>query len=431
MNDSSPIKKGFLLLGSFIIAFQAAKFSHELCHIAAAYFTGGYVGGISIHPFSWSYAYVSSPNQIVLTVTGALGASLLGLIIFIFSYRSTKAWLMPVMLIGPVIFFENGGYYLIDTVMKSGGDACSLIRHGIPSVVIYAFAMILIIAGIISVTLLTKKTGLLTGKFKDRLIIFGIGIGSYILASLIWNLIFNRQEIALWSTYAAFESVLVLGVAAIPFKPQSKNMEPAGWKSIITIDLIGIFIIVFLLMPFSFFEMETISERPENYPKVMMPPEYATEKSYRHTPTLNIYFLRYDIPQPINTAQLNIFLKDMHRQHGYAYLKHDLSDPNFLNNENWMKRSFQLEGELHRYRSYHLIWLKFYPDFSVSKVLLMSEWEKDSDISPYAIHTIKNNITSNFSKRVLEYQLLHPGEFDPNHIEAWKNRLQSSKTAIK
>ena len=428
MNDSSPVKKGLLLLGSFIIAFHAAMLSHELCHIAAAYFTGGYVGGISIHPFSWSYAFVSSPKPIVLTAAGALGASLLGLIIYIFSYRCRKAWLIPVMLIGPLIFFTDGGYYLIDTVMKSGGDACELIEYGIGSVYIYGFAVILIIAGIISVTLLIKNTELLTGKFKDRLITLGIGIGSYIVTSLTWHLLFNREEIALWLTYAAFESVIVLSVAAIPFKFQSKKIKPAGWKSIITIDLIGIFIIVFLLM---LSDRATISERPEDYPEVLMPPEYATEKSYLHTPTLNIYFLKYEIPQTIEAAQLNKFLKDMHSQHGYTYLKHDLSDPNILNNENWLERSYELEGELHRYRSYRLTWLKFHSDFSVSKVLLMSEWEKDSDISPYAIHTIKNNITSNFSKRVLEYQLMHPDEFDPNHIEAWKNRLLSPKTAIK
>ena len=248
MHDSSPIKRGMLFFGSFIIAYNVSAALHELCHVAVGCLTGNTVTGISIHPFSWSYASFTSQNFILPTAAGALGASLIGLITFICSYRSTKQWLMPVMLTGPIIFLYNGGYWLVDIVMKIGGDACRLIEFGIPSFIMYATALILIIAGLISFTLLIKKTELLTGKFKDRLITLTVSMGTYIAAMLTWHLLFNREEIGLWATCAASGYVFILAIASVPFKSQSEKMKAASWKNIIAINLIGISIIVFLLM---------------------------------------------------------------------------------------------------------------------------------------------------------------------------------------
>jgi hypothetical protein len=38
---------------------------------------------------------------------------------------------MP-LLIGPLAFINSGEYLLVDAIMLSGGDACSLINFGIP-----------------------------------------------------------------------------------------------------------------------------------------------------------------------------------------------------------------------------------------------------------------------------------------------------------
>jgi hypothetical protein len=247
MHDS-PIKRGLLLFGSFIIAYNVSALLHELCHAAAGWFTGNYATGLSIHPFSWSYASFDSPISILTTAAGALGASLIGVILFVCCYRSTKQWLMPVMLMSPMIFLYNGGYWLIDIVMKAGGDACRLIEYGIPSFMLYATALILVISGVLSFIFLIKKMALLTGTFKDRLITLAVGIGTYIAALLTWHLLFNREEIGLWAACAAFGSVLILAMATVPFNAQSKKMKAASWKSIIAIDLIGISIIVLLLM---------------------------------------------------------------------------------------------------------------------------------------------------------------------------------------
>ncbi len=197
MHDSSPIKRGLLFFGSFIIAYNASASLHELCHIAVACFTGNFATGISIHPFSWSYVSFDSPNSILTTAAGALGASLIGFITFICSYRFTKQWLMPVMLTGPIIFLYNGGYWLIDIVMKIGGDACRLIEYGIPSFIIYATALILIIAGVISFTLLIKKT---TGG-KLRL---GLSAAGYLDPDIFQ--FFHRYDIHLLSGYGMTEA---------------------------------------------------------------------------------------------------------------------------------------------------------------------------------------------------------------------------------
>jgi len=329
MNTVASIKRGLLLLGSFILAYTLAQYFHEICHSTAAYLSGGNFGKIIIHPFSWSYSYSTSPHRILHTAAGPLGASLIGLIIFILSYRWTKPLLLPILLIAPVIFLENGGYLLIDTIMRSGGDACSLINYGIPTIVIIAIAVLLLVAGVISVILLVKKTGLLAGKFKDRLITLTVGIVTYILVALSWHFFYNRSEIMLWITYAVFESVIVLVIAVIPVKSPSKGLKTISWKTVFIIDLLGIILIVFLLTypqgkkPSS---VKMYSEQPDDFPKVLALPPYANapfftnflyQKGYR-------YLLSYSFPESTPTNEIYSFLMETHKQNGYTLLKHSV-----------------------------------------------------------------------------------------------------------
>jgi len=53
MNNQSPVKMGFLLLGSFILAYLGAEYVHELCHYGAALISGGDPFGIVVDPFGW------------------------------------------------------------------------------------------------------------------------------------------------------------------------------------------------------------------------------------------------------------------------------------------------------------------------------------------------------------------------------------------
>jgi len=57
MNNQSPVKMGFLLLGSFILAYLGAEYVHELCHYGAALISGGDPFGIVVDPFGWSYCF--------------------------------------------------------------------------------------------------------------------------------------------------------------------------------------------------------------------------------------------------------------------------------------------------------------------------------------------------------------------------------------
>lgn len=250
MYTSSAVKRGLLLLGSFAIAYNLSVLLHELCHLAAAYLTGGTCDGIYINPFSWSYSYSSSPNPLLHTIAGPFGSNFFGVIPFCLAWRWFRPFLVPFLIIGPVILIFNGGYLLLDTLMRSGGDACSMIDQGVSPMLVIIAAMVLLLAGLGLSVLFVRKTRLLLGNFKGRLITVSLGIVPYLAAMAAWNYFYNRSEIMLWLTYAVLGTVSIL-LAAIPSYRriiQSDQPYPLRWRGVITVNLFAVGLVVFFLL---------------------------------------------------------------------------------------------------------------------------------------------------------------------------------------
>ncbi len=166
MHTSSTVKRGLLLLGSFAIAYNFSVSLHELCHLLAAFLTGGTCDGIYINPFSWSYSKFTSPSPFLVTIAGPFGSNFFGVIPFCLAYRWYRPVLMPFLLIGPVILIFNGGYLLIDTLMQSEGDACSMIVQGVSPMLVIIAAMVLLLAGLGASVLFIRRTSLLLANLK-------------------------------------------------------------------------------------------------------------------------------------------------------------------------------------------------------------------------------------------------------------------------
>jgi hypothetical protein len=171
MKKMPTIKQGLLLLGSFSIACDFSTIAHELSHGTAAILTGGSFAGIILNPFSWSYCYSYTSNQLVHGVAGAGGAILLGALLFCIFYHWARPWLLPLLLIGSVALLDNGSYFFIDIVMRSGGDACRLIDQGIPAAASASMGTLCIAEGFVPAILLIRKLGLLRFDFKGQLIV--------------------------------------------------------------------------------------------------------------------------------------------------------------------------------------------------------------------------------------------------------------------
>ena len=310
MSETSPLKRGVLLFGSFVIAFIVASLLHELCHSIVAFITGASSTGIYIHPFSYSYSFSSSPNQIAHLASGAIGESFIGLIIFLLTFRTKKDWILPVILVCPIAFLDNGIYYFIDTLFKAGGDATQLIYHGIPLFAIYSIAMVLVMGGILTGYIVITKTGLLLGKLRDRIIVLGIGTGIYILSAFAWNISFNKHQIPLWSAYAGCELFILGIITCIRFNQNNRSAFAVKWPNAIIIAISAIIITAALLIfqpvaPLGNYSV--IEERPENFPDILIEPDFSNDITYNTMGNTNSYIISYTIPDETYIRKIKHF----------------------------------------------------------------------------------------------------------------------------
>ena len=248
---AESVKRGLHLLGSFCIASVISIMLHEMGHLGFAWVTNGQVSGIRINPFSWSYSNSSSPYPILHTASGSIGASFLGLLLFVLLQRWRNPWLFPLLLAGPLSLIHNGSYWILDKVFASGGDACSLSDKGIPTIVIFGTGFTLLMGGLLLAYHLFRKVGLLNSSLKRRLLIMAIGIVPYFIGMLTWNYLFNRQEMALWGLYSCIGIASSLFVAVMPVWYQARDVKKCptmGWGPIIGINIIAWTIIAILLI---------------------------------------------------------------------------------------------------------------------------------------------------------------------------------------
>ena len=275
MTKFGAVKRGLLLFGSFSIASNISIVLHELGHATAAWLSGGRVFGITLHPFSWSYCYAVSPNPVFLAAGGVLFSSLAGVLLFMCLMRWPKPYLLPLLLIGPITLINNGDYLLVDYLVKSGGDACSLTALGIAPLIIIVVSIVSLVLGFAFSVQLVRKANLLEGNFKMRLAVIGLGILPYSLMAFVWNFFFNRSEALIWLTYTASETVLCVLFAAVTHLRKTQKQELSfsiGWMTVNAVNTIAVLLVVFLLAgPLSgerriAYDIETFSERPDDFP---------------------------------------------------------------------------------------------------------------------------------------------------------------------
>lgn len=427
------LKKGLLLLGSFSIAFIITETLHELGHAGTAWVTGGEVLGISISPFSWSYSSSWSPYPMLHTFAGAAGSSLVAIILFSILYHWTKVWMIPILMIGPITLINNGDYYLVDAIIRSGGDACSLIRMGVSIYIVLGLGVLYLAVGLFLAYLLIRKLGILNTQLKNRLLIFTIGIISYLMMILVWNFIYNRGEITTWLTFACTGTGVTIFFAILPiwkYPYDAKKELPVRWMSVTVINCIAIVIILALLFVPCFgntnrymswlqtTDIDTFTERPEDFPAALKPHPNADEIAYttvrRKKDDSIWYSLSYSLPNSIEKDQIRQFLTSLYEDNQYGLLRHDFYDPNEISDNSWIERSFTYGDYTTRYRAYHEKWLKTVSGLSLSQVTVNGEL-KDDDIALYSVRQI---ITDHFSIPLLyNYASCHPDEFDPNQID--------------
>lgn len=422
---SSVIKRGLLLLGSVAIAYNLSMLLHEFCHSMAAYLTGGNFGSILINPFSWSYSFSYSPSPLMHRMAGPYGSSIVGLILFLPFYRWFRSFLLPFILIAPISLISDGSYLLIDTIMKSGGDACAMIKLGVPKAVVILSAIVLLLAGAGVALLAIRKTGMLSTNFKNRLAIMSLGVLPYSAITLIWNHFNNSSEIILWSAYAAFETVAVFVLAAIPFilrKMLPNKRSAIRWREVVMVNVFAVGFVLFLMYgPISGkpFGKKTYSKRPDFFPPVLTLPSFAVDPSYGSTDLVKAR-MSYNVGDNTAIELVRDHITKLHEKNGYTLFLHDMVDPNKIVNNDWKHKEVTEDGIRRISKSYSQDWIKIDKKILLSHVRVASISENGQNKPVFVI----NMIFEALADKIYAYMSKYPDEFTDKQFEQIKLLLQ-------
>lgn len=371
MDKPSPVKMGLLLLGSFILAYLAAETLHELCHSGAAILTGGHSSGIVVDPFNWSYSSsYSFQHPVIHTAAGALGSSFIALFLFVLLIRWPKPVMLPLLLIGPITLINNGEYWAWDIITGSGMDACNLAEGGISPWLLLSAGIVQCILGIILAVYLMCRVGLTNQTFKNRLIVFAIGIIPYALAGVFWNW-YSGVEI-LWDSaigYAVFFAVIT-GI----FKTKKSTEYNIRWSVAAGYTVLGA-VLVIVLSAMAVSPKSTVpsllnnnsTTRPDNFPDVLRPHRLAMEPFYAFPPPMRSvkhYLLSYSLPEDANLQQIRNDLKTLCREHNYIQLYHEMDVSSKPLDDNWKEEISKVGFKTVRVRSYSQQWIKLSPEVS-------------------------------------------------------------------
>lgn len=413
---STVFRMGLLLLGSLSIAYNLDTFFHEISHSAAAWMTGGWVGGIYLHPFSWSYSYSVSPNPIFHAAAGALGACCIGLFLFVLLIRWTRDWLLPLLLVGPIAFLSGGNYWLVDMVFHSGGDACSMIDDGVSRTLIAVSGVLMLVGGIGLAIVLIKKIGFFRLPIKNRLIVGSLGTIPSTVCEVTWQWIYNRPEIMLWLTYAAVEIVFVVLFSVLPLKFKSTQPFKIRWKTVIFLNILAVVIVIALLatagmsQPSRPYDSQTYGSPPEGFPEFLTPHPLAEDVNYIVVRDSS-YALTYDLPHEMERDEIVQHCMNVYGDQGYHLFQYNFLDPNEIAiNESSGNPSRDDEPA----PTLSLFWVKIDEALSLGNLRIVDcTWENHERVH-FIWATVSNQVSP---KRICEYMAFHPNEFDPNEVQ--------------
>ena len=256
MNSILLNKKAYLylilvLFGSFCIGYNITIACHELGHAFAVVLDGGHIQEFVLNPFSWSWNLGQNLMNPLFTAWGGVTFGLLfallpGLILFA---RKRYFLQVPILVTVGCAFLINGIYLLMGVFLKIG-DGGELIEYGVPAAIILIIGIVYFITAIFVWSIIQQVAGLKSDlPFTKRLILMCCGITPYLLMIVIYNLIFNKAQIIIWSAFAIIGLFIciifsITGLLMSNLYPGNYNLPDfANKKPIVIINIIGIAII--------------------------------------------------------------------------------------------------------------------------------------------------------------------------------------------
>ena len=216
MNRKQVFRSIMILLGGFVVAYNLTIALHEFGHTVTVLIGGGQVQQFVLNPFSWSWNLGKNIPDIRFTawggVTFGLAFTLIPLIFLRFS-RSASLKLMIKLLAASGLLIN--GIYLLAGVLFRFGDGGELAQLGVGSAWIMALGTLYLLLSLRIWSDLQFHLNLdASTPLRHRAGIMLAGIGPYMLAIFIFNLVFNPGQMAIWGGFAA-AGIALAGVISL------------------------------------------------------------------------------------------------------------------------------------------------------------------------------------------------------------------------
>jgi len=240
MYQTRSIKSILLLAGSFTFAFLLGEMVHEYGHYFAHLAFGNSNVQVILNPFGNSRILgVQSQPLAEMGVTSAAGPLtnlLLGLTLFFLLRDKRHILFLPFLLWGPVALIQEGVTFSLG-LLTPGGDAEWVAAWGPPAPVILAAGIFLLLAGVVTLTWLLQKMGLLAESPGQNYLVIVAGMGSLMFLRSIYaflsapTLVLENLVPALFSLLLALIVVLLVKPVRARMKNPSKRILPsASWQ---------------------------------------------------------------------------------------------------------------------------------------------------------------------------------------------------------
>jgi hypothetical protein len=254
--NKAPLKSILLLFGCFVFGFNASKVLHELGHVIAYWTTGGTVEYIIIHPLSWSHCIPGSVSEYPnFTIWGGVVfGTIIGLMLVALVWRWRGPYVMLSFMTGVVACLHNGFYLIFSCLAESRGDAMSLIYGGTSKAVVIAAGLLIFGIGLILAGMCLRLIGIRSSDgVKSRILVLGGGLLPYLFATLLYQGLYNAEELRMWVTKGVSIIILLFLLAILSAIVQRRvswlryaEAKVVTWPSVVVANS-GAFVILSIL----------------------------------------------------------------------------------------------------------------------------------------------------------------------------------------
>lgn len=223
MTQHRNLRTTLLIFGAFGFSFNLGNAVHEFGHAVADY-AGGIPSSnihIILHPFVSPHMAIDGaiPDSLMglPDAAGPLANVLLGLILFVISWKIRKPYLLPFLFCGPLACVQEGFGQIVN-ISQTGTDAARMVAAGFPSPALVLISALLLLAGVVLFVMAVSVSGIHPNdRLPKRLGVLAAGMLPYGFIVLVVNLLTNapRPDISRSTNIIAGFAIIVVLVSLL------------------------------------------------------------------------------------------------------------------------------------------------------------------------------------------------------------------------